>query len=229
VLDPLGQLLVKQQVVPLNTGRDIDTFGGAPVAGARRFALTAALDGTPLASASLQSAFAPAQFFVMSDDEKLAAPAFESMDAGCLFGTADTVIDPTQIIAAPLEYQTIVIGTPGPSAATGLSTARAVPAPTSPAPAAYTLSTDQLHRFSRSGAAARAPVRRVGRARFRNDAVPAAARLEPKHWTIMPNGDGSPASVDPSARTWSEYHAALKSLNRGRARWQLLPAHELQP
>ena len=33
VLDPLGQLVVKQQIVPLNTARDIDTFGGAPVAG----------------------------------------------------------------------------------------------------------------------------------------------------------------------------------------------------
>ncbi len=30
-----------QDVVPLNTGRDIDIFGGAPVAGARRFALRA--------------------------------------------------------------------------------------------------------------------------------------------------------------------------------------------
>ena len=44
VLDPLGRLAVKQQVVPLNTARDIDIFGGAPVAGARRFALAAALE-----------------------------------------------------------------------------------------------------------------------------------------------------------------------------------------
>jgi hypothetical protein len=230
VLDPLGQLVVKQQVVPLNTGRDIDTFGGAPVAGARRFALGAALNGTALASAALQSSFAPAQFFVMSDDERLAAPAFESMDAGCLFGTANTVIDPSQIIAAALAYQTIVIGTPA-AAASAVSAARAASvSPTTASPAAsYTLSAAQLHSFSRSGAAARAPVRRVGRARFRNDAVAAGASLKPKHWTIMPNGDGSAASVDPGVRTWSEYHAAVKSLNRASARWQLLPTHELQP
>ena len=43
VLDPLGNLMVKQSVVPLNTTRDIDTFGGAPVAGARRFQITATL------------------------------------------------------------------------------------------------------------------------------------------------------------------------------------------
>ena len=39
VLDPLGNLVVKQQIVPLNTSRDLDTFGGAPIAGARRFKL----------------------------------------------------------------------------------------------------------------------------------------------------------------------------------------------
>ena len=44
VLDPLGRLQVKQQVVPLNTGRDIDIFGGAPVRGAKRFAVKAALE-----------------------------------------------------------------------------------------------------------------------------------------------------------------------------------------
>ncbi len=36
--------VVRQQVVPLNTARDIDIFGGAPVAGARRFTLTATLE-----------------------------------------------------------------------------------------------------------------------------------------------------------------------------------------
>ena len=35
----------------------------------------------------LQAPFAPAQFFAMSDDEKLASPSFEQMDAGLVFGT----------------------------------------------------------------------------------------------------------------------------------------------
>ena len=43
VLDPLGTILVRQQTVPLNTTRDIDLFGGAPVSGARRFHIGAAL------------------------------------------------------------------------------------------------------------------------------------------------------------------------------------------
>jgi hypothetical protein len=226
ILDPLGQLVVEQQVVPLNTARDIDTFGGAPVAGARRFNVSAALNNKPLGSAATQSAFPPAQYFVMSDDEKLAAPAFETMDSGCVFGSAEVVIDATQIIAAPLTYQTIVIGAPAQPSSV-LSAHAASVSPSAPA-SSYTLSAAQLQSFSKSGAVARAPVRRVGRARFRNDAVVPGASLKPKHWTIMPDGDGDAATLDPKVRTWSEYNAALKTLNRAGARWQILPTYELE-
>ena len=85
-----------------------------------------------------------------------------------------------------------------------------------------------MQAFARSGAAARAPVRQVGRARFRNSSVTAAARVNPKRWSILPTGDGAPASVDPSVRTWSEYHAVLKTLNRACANWQLLPTYEIK-
>jgi hypothetical protein len=86
----------------------------------------------------------------------------------------------------------------------------------------------QLQSLSRSGAVGRAPLRRVGRARFRNDLVQVGATLKPKRWTIMPKGDGIAATVAPSVRTWSEYQGALKALNRSAARWQLLPTHELE-
>jgi hypothetical protein len=59
--------------------------------------------------------------------------------------------------------------------------------------------------------------------------VEAGATLKPKHWTITPKAEGTAAAVDPSVRTWSEYQAALKALNRGGAQWQLLPTYELQP
>jgi hypothetical protein len=219
VLDPLGRVMVKQQVVPLNTARDIDTFGGAPVAGARRFAVTAALNGTPLLTAALRADFAPAQFFAMSDDEKLAAPSFESMEAGCVFGDEHPSFDPAQIIPAPLEYQYVPITLDGVSST----------APANAAPAPYTLNVAQLQLFSKSGSAARAPIRRVGRARFRNEAVSAAARFTEPAWTIVPEGDGPAATVDVGVRTFSEYQAALKDLNRGGARWHLVPARELEP
>ena len=208
VLDPLGRLAITQQVVPLNTARDIDTFGGAPVLGARRFAVTASLNGAPLSSTAQAASFAPAQYFSMTDDEKLAAPAFETLDAGCVFGSNATALDATQSVAAPLAYRTVVMGEPAP-------------------PAPYVLPAGQLPVLGRSGAAARAPVRRVGRARFRNTAAPAAT-LQRLQWVITPNTGGAPLpALAAGTATWSELNATLSTLNRGKALYQLLPAHEL--
>jgi hypothetical protein len=179
--------------------------------------VTASLGGTPLQSTTVQGPFAPAQFFDMEDDEKLAAPSSESMDAGCVFGDAAVAFDATQIIPAPLDYQIIAITLQGATST----------APPSAQPPAYTLSVAHLQLFTRSGAAARAPVRRVGRARFRNDAVDAGARFDDPRWAIVPTGDGPAATVDPNVRTYSEYQAAAKNLNRTGARWQVVPAHEL--
>jgi hypothetical protein len=67
----------------------------------------------------------------------------------------------------------------------------------------------------------------VGRARFRNDAVDAGAHFDDPRWAIVPTGDGPPATVDPRVRTYSEYLAVLKDLNRAGPRWQLVPAPEL--
>jgi hypothetical protein len=218
VLDPLGQLFVKQQVVPLNTRRDIEIFGSAPVAGMRRFAVSASLNDRILQSAPVRAAFAPAQFFVMSDDEKLAAPSFESMDAGCVFGDARVTFDNSQVIPAPLEYQVVAITLDGPP-------------PTVPpalAPSSYALPAGSLQTLARSGAAARAPIRRTGRARFRNDAVQGAARFVPTRWSIAPLGEGPTAPSDPALRTFSEYQATVAAMNRGGARWQVVPADEVE-
>jgi hypothetical protein len=218
VLDPLGRLVVKQQVVPLNTGSDIEIFGSAPVSGARRFTVTASLKGTPLRSTPVQASFAPAQFFAMSDDEKLAAPSFQSMEAGAMFGEAGVTFDAAQVIPAPLEYQVIAITLDGP----------APPAETAPPPAAFVMDAAQLQVFARSGAAARAPVRHVGRARFRNEGAEAATRLAPSRWTIVPIGEGPAPAVEPRVKTYVEYQAVVNVMNRAGARWQVVPASEVE-
>ena len=219
VLDPLGRLLVTQQVVPLNTGRDIEIFGSAPVTGERRFRLSASISGTPLPSAPVQGSFAPGQFFVMADDEKLAAPSFQSMDAGSLFGEAGVAFDSTQVIPAPLEYQVIPITLDGP----------VPPAALAATPASFVMDNDQLQLFARSGSAARAPVRHVGRARFRNESTAPAATFAPQRWTILPIGEGQAPSVEPAVKTFVEYQAVVNAMNRGGARWQVVPANELEP
>jgi hypothetical protein len=215
VLDPLGQLVVRQQVAPLNTGRDVDTYDGAAVAGPRRFSLTAALDGT--ASTTEPGAFAPARYFTMSDDEKLTAPSFEVMDTGLVIGDGTARFDTSAIVPARLTYEAIVLNPELPGTAP----------PTPPAPGRYQLPTTALTVQSRTGASARVPARRVGRARFRNAAVTPAATLAAPRWRIVRASDGTVAAEDPSVRTWSDYRAALAVLNRGGARWLMVPVHEL--
>jgi hypothetical protein len=213
VLDPLGQLSVQQQLVPLNTHRDIDTYGGLAVAGPRRFRLDARLDDTP--ATRQQAAFAPARYFTMSDDEKLAAPSFEAMDAGLVIGEAKPMFGP--VVPAPLEYESIVLGEP----------AAAVDA--APAPTRHTMSLDELTAHRDTGAAARAVLRRTGKARFRNEKASPAATLVAPRWQIVNAADTaprlSPALATPAS--WSEQRATLDQLNRGGAQWLLVPSHEL--
>jgi len=210
VLDPLGVLRVQQQVAPLNTGRDIDTYGGAPVAGARRFQVAATLQQQSQSVAAVRAQFAPAQYFTMSDDEKLAAPSFEEMDAGIAIGSIGMSFD--EVVPAPLEYEAIVIDTLPQPATQGTR---------------YVLPAGLLLALANSGAAARAPIRRAGQARYRQADAPPAATVSSLRWRIVPLTEGAAASVDAEVRTWSEYRAALATLNRGAANWQMVPAHEL--
>ena len=49
----------------------------------------------------------------MTDDEKLASPSFEDMDAGAIFGSDAIVIDDGASLFAPLEFETIIIDEEG--------------------------------------------------------------------------------------------------------------------
>ena len=84
----------------------------------------------------------------------------------------------------------------------------------------------QLAVHATTGAAARAPVRNVGRARFRTAGKPAVEIAEPT-WAIAPLDGGPPVGVAANVKTWSEYQGALTTLNRASARFQLVPAAAL--
>jgi hypothetical protein len=210
ILDPLGMLVVRQQIVPLNTTRDIDLYGGAPVSGARRFHIDAALQAQGQHVDPVRGQFSPAQYFALSDDEKLAAPSFDEMDCGIMFGGDAARFE--EVVPAPLIYESLVIDT--------------VPQPANRDPH-YTLLANQLMLHTRTGAVARAPLRNTGPARFRVADAPKAAALTSLRFRIVPFDEGAPAPVEPGTQSWSEYRAALGKLNRGAANWQMVPAHEL--
>ncbi len=217
VLDPLGQLQVRQQVVPLATTRDIDQFGGAPVSGARRFVLKPLLDGVEQTPTPLTDGFAPAQFFAMSDDEKLAAQAIEPMTSGVAFGATGAQFSAADCVGAPLAYEQIVVDD------------LAAPPPPKPDRPRVGLALARLQAWSATGAAARAPARTTGRARFRVDGAEPAASLTPPAWRIVPLGDGDPAVLATPPRTYVEHLGALAQLNRAAGAWQIVPEHELTP
>jgi hypothetical protein len=213
VLDPLGNLVVKQQIVPLNTLRDLDTFGGSPIAGARRFNLQASIEGVTQTVDNVRDSFAPGQFFAMADDEKLASPSFEEMDAGAVFGSDAIVIDDSARVFAPLEYETIIIDE------AGIKTKEAEK---------YVLLPHRFFEHVRFSAVGTASIRNVGAARFRNLERPAAVTLRTEKYVIASVTDGI---AEPTAKpaTFVETRAALTQLNRGvvgEARWQAMPLHE---
>ena len=144
---PLGIPRVRQGVAPLNLTRDIERFGEAPVAGATRFDVSAALiDGESVSRTMIGDDFAPAQFFEMSDEEKLAAPQYEPMDAGVAFGALGSTFDLGSAVASPLDYETKIIDD------------EAAP---DEAPPPYRLSDALLALHARHGAAGRSVLRAI--------------------------------------------------------------------
>lgn len=215
VLDPLGNLVVKQQVVPLNTSRDLDTFGGAPIAGDKRFNLEARIEGVMQDVNNVQDSFAPGQFFAMTDDEKLASPSFEDMDAGAIFGSDAIAIDEGASLFAPLEYETIIIDEKG--AATNEEEDR------------YVLVAHRFFEQVRFSAVGMAPIRSIGAARFRNTELPPVVAMRTNQFVIASVTDGVAAPTAKPA-TFAETQATLTQLNRsvaGEALWQMVPVHEM--
>lgn len=85
-IHPLGELHVNQRLVPLNTD-PITRYGPTTPTGATTFVLEAKVSGEAtvaslLSTPPLSDWFARAQFYAMSDAEKLAAPSFEEKDSG---------------------------------------------------------------------------------------------------------------------------------------------------
>ena len=179
-LHPLGRLSIAQKVVPL--GQPIDRFGTARPGDARQFNISGlSVNGKSVPFTPTDDFFAPAQFLDLSDDEKLAAPSFESMKAGISATTtglaftsnADDVLQDDGI-----TFETIIVDQEHDSSQAG---------------APYTLTAALLNQQIRFGAAANSPVRQSGTAKYR----PARSKnqLVKTGWTIVAAGDGSPQAA----------------------------------
>jgi hypothetical protein len=208
LLHPLGTLTVRQNVVPLNLTRDIDRVGSGPPLGPRRFAVThAALGAVDQSKTAVKERFAPAQFFDMSDDDKLAAPSFEPMDAGVVFGEGGYRVGFAARETSPFHYTDILVGADGEPV-------------TQPDPHAEDGSRVLvLTMVSPAGGAA---TRRTLTRRFEAPARTDAPTVHPGGWAAVAAAGPAPAATT----TWAEARGQVLAANDP-SQWLIVPAHEL--
>lgn len=185
LLHPLGTLTVRQSVVPLGLTRDIDRVGSGTPGADRRFTVTGTSIGPkPQARTSVRELFAPGQFFDMSDDDRLAAPSFESMDAGVTFGDGGYSAGPGK--PSPFEYTNILIGPDGNPVLQ---------------PDPFRQDGASVLIMTMLSAAGASRVRRTLDRRFAAPVSPAAPTLNPGGWVAVAAGASAPVDAK---LTWAE-------------------------
>ena len=205
LLHPLGTLTIKQNVVPLDL--DISRFGQATPAGARRFTISGvSLGGQSQTKQPVRDFFAPAQFFDMSDDEKLSRPSFESMTAGVSIGSdefAFTADANDWLEVEAIKFETFIADKQNNESRrsdTGL----------------YELSPELLGRQARFGAAGASELRRTGKDKYRTTRV--AHKLAKEGWSIVATDDlteqAAPGVEAGKAVSYSEAAQALRKLKQ---------------
>jgi hypothetical protein len=107
---PLGELTVGQKAVPLEVM--ITRFGNTSPTRSGPFRITFVQMGDQVSDQprqTLRALYTPGQFFEMSDEEKLARPAFEALPSGCSrIGTTAIRHSATQVKAIA-QYDTVVV------------------------------------------------------------------------------------------------------------------------
>lgn len=105
VLHPLGTLRISQRVVPLNV--KIDKVGNQKPSDASKFSIEAS--GALSRTGDAQEQFAKAQFFTMSDSDKLSQRAFDPYAGGVLLGAGSQTLGSTKLARRRVRYEKIVL------------------------------------------------------------------------------------------------------------------------
>ena len=223
LVHPLGELVVRQQVVPLNT--EISRVGGAKLSGDRRFAIgQVLLDSHPVENATpVRDHFAAGQFIDMTDDERLVRPSFEPMDSGLRLDSAGVTFggqtDTAHMVESPIEYETVIVGVQS-------EPVRSI--------TRFEVSATQLKIIAHNGAVGRSAIRHTGAAKYR---VVKATPVAPKKRFAVANVDSlSVLSSRFTLRSFAglTYTEALEARNEylrhhpGKRQWvQIVAEHEL--
>ncbi|MGZ8466806.1 MAG: DUF6603 domain-containing protein, partial [Candidatus Binatia bacterium] len=205
LLHPLGTLTVKQGVVPLDI--DISRFGQAAPAGARRFTISSvSLGEQSQTTEPVKEFFAPAQYFEMSDDEKLSRPSFEPMAAGMSIGSEEFAFTPNTddwLEVEAIKFETIIMNKEKQESRRDEQHL-------------YQLSAELFTKQARFGAAGAGAIRRSGQAKYR--ATAGKHRIAKEGWSIVATDELTvqpvPGIAEGKPTIYSEAVQALRKLKQ---------------
>jgi hypothetical protein len=217
VAHPLARLEVHERTVPL--GMDIARVGGAPLAGVNNFSITGfRIGGSMVPHESVQDDFAPAEFLDMSDDDKLAQPSFERLDAGMRLTSGPTMIKFGASVSKDITYETFFIDDTGGEPHTDAGTP----------PHKWSLT--DLQAVLGTGSAALSTMMRAGNRRYTAPGKP--IRIAEPAFVLVDADTLAPTGIGPtSGASYSTVRALLnQELNRvpaQRSRLQIVATHEM--
>lgn len=198
-LHPLGELAVRQRVVPL--GIEISRFGNTTPARDTRFDVTVVgAQGDPV-----EEFFAPAQFIDLADAERLRRPSFERMQAGVRVASTSVTWggkdNPALVAETDLAYETVIVD--GASAPVRERES-------------FEASADDLRLAAAIGAVGRSALRTAGSGRFR--APSQGVRLSTTRFVVTNVEDMAPVDLPDLPKSTASYTAAWQAIERHLAR-----------
>lgn len=112
LLHPMGVAVMRQKAVPLD--RVLERFGQYEISGPNRFDIKEIILGDNPTDAwhVVTDHFAPGDFEVLSDTDRLSRDSFEEMDAGVRVGTDTVGVAMPTMKVANVEYETKLIDAP---------------------------------------------------------------------------------------------------------------------
>jgi hypothetical protein len=207
---PLALPEVHERIVPLDL--DITRFGAAVPAGASRFTVGGLRIGSgTVPSEPVQDDFAPAQFFDLSDEEKLARPSFERHDAGVKMDAVPAASGAS--IPKALDYETFYVDDPGGAVR-----------PDPPTVRPWLLA--DLQSILAMGSAGRAATARTANRRYQ--APGNSVRVAEPAFVLVSTDTLTDAGVSPAGgTTYSDVQAALNGALGPRDALQIVATHEM--
>ncbi len=210
---PLGQLTVRQTVVPLGT--PITKFGSAVPSDGDQFDITGAtLTVATVATTELitpvSDPFARAQFEEMKDGDKLAAKSYEPFPSGVTLG--DPAVESGMASTLDLHYDTQIIDDVFMPSRVGDR---------------YHLALDLQNALCRQGAGELSPLRSTGNAKYKRPGATSPISVSTPGFVVT-NVDDLYVRYDVTGRAASvqlQAHVARNPQDAGRL--QVMPLHEL--